>query len=363
VLRDEQRAALLEADRLEEADAVHVAPRLTAERGDPSFASVSRGPFDALLDAFFEELKLRGRSPHTLRAYQSDLRDFGALLVRLGVAVPRAISLVHVRRWVQHRREGGGRDSERSVARRLSALRSFFKFLERQGELEGNPAALVRAPKRRAVLPHVFAQADVDRLLAPKDAPTAGARGRAPLHVVRDRAVLEVLYSAGLRVSELCALELGDLRDDATLLVHGKRGKQRIAVLGKPALRALEAWLPLRARLAKRSAPAPDAVFLNPAGRKLSTRAIHRIVARGLRRSGITAPGSPHTLRHSFATHLLERGADLRTVQELLGHEQVTTTQIYTHLSGRRLREVYDKAHPRSRAAAAPASPTGRAPR
>ena len=322
---------------------------------------MSRGTLHALLDAFLEELKLRGRSPHTLRAYRSDLRDFAELLGRLGVASPRQIALVHVRRWVQHRREGGGRDGERSVARRLSSLRSFFRFLERQGELTGNPAALVRAPKRRAVLPQVFAQADVDRLLAQAAAPAAGARGKAPRHALRDRAVLEVLYSAGLRVAELCALKLGDLRDDGTLLVHGKRRKQRLAVLGRPAERALAAWLPLRARLARVAAPASDAVFLNPAGRPLSTRAIHRIVARGLKRSGVAAPGSPHTLRHSFATHLLERGADLRTVQELLGHEQVTTTQIYTHLSGRRLREIYDRAHPRSRGAAA--SRPGRAPR
>jgi len=335
---------------------------LTADPRDPSVASVSRGTFHALLDAFLEELKLRGRSPHTLRAYRSDLRDFAELLGRLGVASPRQIALIHVRRWVQHRREEGGRDGERSVARRLSALRTFFKYLERQGELEGNPAALVRALKRRAALPKVFAQADVDRLLAQGAAPAAGERGRAPRHALRDRAVLEVLYSAGLRVAELCALRLTDLRDDGTLLVHGKRRKQRLAVLGRPAERALTAWLPQRARLAKLSAPASDAVFLNPGGRPLSTRAIHRIVARGLRRSGVAAPGSPHTLRHSFATHLLERGADLRTVQELLGHEQVTTTQIYTHLSGRRLREVYDRAHPRSRAAAAK-TPSGRAPR
>lgn len=326
---------------------------------------MSRGTFHALLDAFLEELKLRSRSPHTLRAYRSDLRDFGELLGRLGVASPRQIALIHVRRWVQHRREEGGRDGERSVARRLSALRTFFKFLEREGELSGNPAALVRAPKRRAALPKVFAQADVDRLLAHGAAPAAGERGRAPRHVLRDRAVLEVLYSAGLRVAELCALRLTDLRDDGTLLVHGKRRKQRLAVLGRPAERALAEWLPQRARLvklAKLSAPASDAVFLNPGGRPLSTRAIHRIVARGLRRSGVAAPGSPHTLRHSFATHLLERGADLRTVQELLGHEQVTTTQVYTHLSGRRLREVYDQAHPRSRTAA-PKTPPGRAAR
>jgi integrase/recombinase XerC len=325
------------------------APRLTADPRDPSVAPVSRGTFHALLDAFLEELKLRGRSPHTLRAYRSDLRDFAELLGRLGVASPRQIALIHVRRWVQHRREEGGRDGERSVARRLSALRTFFKFLERQGELEGNPAALVRAPKRRAAL-------------------AAGERGRAPRHALRDRAVLEVLYSAGLRVAELCALRLSDVRDDGTLLVHGKRRKQRLAVLGRPAERALAEWLPQRARLvklaklAKNSAPASEAVFLNPGGRPLSTRAIHRIVARGLRRSGVAAPGSPHTLRHSFATHLLERGADLRTVQELLGHEQVTTTQIYTHLSGRRLREVYDQAHPRSRAKTTKAPP-GRAPR
>jgi integrase/recombinase XerC len=344
------------------------APRLTADPRDPSVAPVSRGTFHALLDAFLEELKLRGRSPHTLRAYRSDLRDFAELLGRLGVASPRQIALIHVRRWVQHRREEGGRDGERSVARRLSALRTFFKFLERQGELEGNPAALVRAPKRRAALPKVFAQADVDRLLAHGTAPAAGERGRAPRHALRDRAVLEVLYSAGLRVAELCALRLSDVRDDGTLLVHGKRRKQRLAVLGRPAERALAEWLPQRARLvklaklAKNSAPASEAVFLNPGGRPLSTRAIHRIVARGLRRSGVAAPGSPHTLRHSFATHLLERGADLRTVQELLGHEQVTTTQIYTHLSGRRLREVYDLAHPRSRAKT-PKAPPGRAPR
>jgi integrase/recombinase XerC len=292
------------------------------------------------LDAFLEELRLRGRSPHTLRAYQFDLLDFCSLLDHHGVKSPREITLLHLRQWVHHRREGGGRDSERSVARRLSAIRTFLRFLERQGEITGNPALAMRAPKKRRTLPKVFAQGDVDKLLAapPADAPLG----------VRDRAVLEVLYSGGLRVAELCGLSLGDLRDDGTVLVRGKRNKERIAVLGAPAQRALGAWLVLRKRLA-RGKPANERLFLNPDGLPLSTRAIHRIVARGLARAGIASPGSPHTLRHSFATHLLERGADLRTVQELLGHEQVTTTQIYTHLSGRRLREIYDQAHPRAR--------------
>jgi integrase/recombinase XerC len=318
------------------------APRLTAKRGHPSVGRVLFGH----LDAFLEELRLRGRSPHTLRAYQFDVLDFCTLLDHHGVKSPRQITLLHLRQWVQHRREGGGRDSERSLARRLSSIRTFLRFLERQGEIEGNPALAMRAPKKRRTLPKVFVQADVDRLLA---APPAKAR-----HGVRDRAVLEILYSGGLRVAEICALAPGDLRDDGTMLVHGKRGKQRIAVLGAPAQRALAAWLRLRRRVAARRRPAADRIFLNPAGEPLSTRAIHRIVARGLARAGITSPGSPHTLRHSFATHLLERGADLRTVQELLGHEQVTTTQIYTHLSGRRLREIYDQAHPRGRKRASP---------
>jgi tyrosine recombinase XerC len=299
------------------------------------------------LDAFLEELRLRGRSPHTLRAYQFDLLDFCSLLDHHGVKSPRAITLLHLRQWVHHRREGGGRDSERSVARRLSAIRTFLRFLERQGEIEGNPALAMRAPKKRRTLPKVFAQGDVEKLLAAPKADT-------PLGV-RDRAVLEVLYSGGLRVSELCALTLGDLRGDGTALVHGKRGKERIAVLGAPAQRALDAWLAQRRRLGGNRKGAGERLFLNPDGEPLSTRAIHRIVKRGLAQAGVASPGSPHTLRHSFATHLLERGADLRTVQELLGHEQVTTTQIYTHLSGRRLREIYDKAHPRAHRRAAPA--------
>jgi len=364
------------------------APRLTAKRGHPSVARVLFGH----LDAFLEELRLRGRSPHTLRAYQFDVLDLCSLLDHQGVKSPRQITLLHLRQWVQHRREGGGRDSERSVARRLSSIRTFLRFLERQGEIEGNPALAMRAPKKRRTLPKVFVQADVDKLLSLVERDN-GQEGfsvvmtgggtldhdfntlsqhdlkSGELEFGLPAALIILVLVFGAVVAGLVPLlmaivaivvALGDLRDDGTMLVHGKRGKQRIAVLGAPAQRALAAWLRLRRRVAARRTPAADRIFLNPTGTPLSTRAIHRIVVRGLARAGITSPGSPHTLRHSFATHLLERGADLRTVQELLGHEQVTTTQIYTHLSGRRLREIYDQAHPRGRRRAAPGGAGGR---
>ncbi|MBL8841232.1 MAG: tyrosine recombinase [Planctomycetes bacterium] len=292
------------------------------------------------LDAFLEELRLRARSPHTLRAYERDLVDFLELLRHLGVEQPRAIALHHLRHFVQHRREEAGHDSERSLARRLSAVRSFLRFLERQGEIEINPALGLRTPRRRRTLPKVFSGADLDALLAAPEGDGFATR--------RDRALLEILYSAGLRVSELVGLTLGALQGDGSVHVIGKRKKQRFGLLGAPARAALDDYLAVRAELLQERGLATDTLFLNRRGGPLTTRSVHRLVVGYLKKSGVTAPGSPHTLRHSFATHLLERGADLRTVQELLGHEQVTTTQIYTHLSARRLREVYDQAHPRA---------------
>jgi integrase/recombinase XerC len=291
------------------------------------------------VDDFFEELRLRGRSPHTLRAYRQDVVDFVEFVTHLGVKEPRELTLLHLRRFVQHRREGGGHDSERSVARRLSAVRTFLTFLERHGRVQGNPALALRAPKRRATLPRVFTPTDVEKLLAAPKGDDFVAR--------RDRAVLEVLYSAGLRVSELAGLTTRSVREDGSAIVLGKRSKQRVALLGRPALEALATYLDARGSVVRAASAATEALFVNRRGTPLTTRSVHRLVLRHLARAGIATTGSPHTLRHSFATHLLERGADLRTVQELLGHENVTTTQIYTHLSGRRLREVYDRAHPR----------------
>lgn len=309
---------------------------LTARGADPSV----RPAVYRHLDTFLEELRLRARSPHTLRAYERDLVDFLELLRHLGVEQPRAIALHHLRHFVQHRREEAGHDSERSLARRLSAVRSFLRFLERQGEIEINPALGLRTPRRRRTLPKVFSGADLDALLAAPEGDGFATR--------RDRALLEILYSAGLRVSELVGLTLGALQGDGSVHVIGKRKKQRFGLLGAPARAALDDYLAVRAELLQERGLASDTLFLNRRGGPLTTRSVHRIVVGYLKKSGITAPGSPHTLRHSFATHLLERGADLRTVQELLGHEQVTTTQIYTHLSARRLREVYDQAHPRA---------------
>jgi integrase/recombinase XerC len=167
---------------------------------------------------------------------------------------------------------------------------------------------------------------------------------------LRDRALLVVLYSGGLRVAELVGLRRGDLRDDGTVLVHGKGSKDRLAIVGRPAQRALDRYWPERSRLLARTGREdPGIVFLNYRGTPLSDRSVGRLVKRYCARAGLPEGVSPHTLRHSFATHMLERGADLRSVQELLGHEQVTTTQIYTHLSSRRLREIYRQAHPRAR--------------
>jgi integrase/recombinase XerC len=292
------------------------------------------------LDAFLAELRLRARSPHTLRAYEHDLVDFLELLRHHGVGEPRQIALHHLRHFVHHRREGAGHDGERSLARRLAAVRSFLKFLERHGAIDTNPATGLRLPRRRRTLPKVWSHADLTALLASPDGDDFVAR--------RDRALLEVLYSAGLRVSELASATLDALQDDGELRVMGKRRKERIGLLGRPAREAVARYLEARAALLRARGMKSALLFLNRRGGPLTTRSVHRAVKRHLAKAGITAPGSPHTLRHSFATHLLERGADLRTVQELLGHEQVTTTQIYTHLSARRLREVYDQAHPRA---------------
>jgi integrase/recombinase XerC len=294
----------------------------------------------AHLDAFLAELRLKARSPHTLRAYEHDLVDFIGLMRHRGVEEPRQLTLLHVRQFVQHRRDGGGHDSDRSLARRIAAVRSFLRFLEREGAVSGDPAAGLRLPRRRRVLPRVFSGVDLERLLAAPDGDGFAAR--------RDRALLEVAYSAGLRVSELATLTESAFESEGGVRVRGKRGKERIGLLGGPAQRALAEYLDARRELLRAKGAGTRALFVNLRGGALTTRSIHRLVVGHLLRAGITAKGSPHTLRHSFATHLLERGADLRTVQELLGHEQVTTTQIYTHLSARRLREVYDQAHPRA---------------
>jgi integrase/recombinase XerC len=228
-----------------------------------------------------------------------------------------------------------------TVARRLAAVRSFGKFLCRQGLLAENPAKGLRGPRLDKKLPHFLTCADVQRLLvAPVEDGWAGRR---------DRAILETLYSAGIRVSELVGLDVLDADlNDGVITVRGKGKKERLALLGPNARGAMVRWLDDRERLLAKVGTDSPAVFLNKTGGRLTTRSVGRLLEKYLKAAGLDPRTSPHTLRHSFATHLLDAGADIRGVQELLGHKSLTTTQVYTHVTTKRLQSSYQKAHPRS---------------
>jgi integrase/recombinase XerC len=228
-----------------------------------------------------------------------------------------------------------------TIARRLAAVRSFGKFLCRQGALTENPAKGLRGPRLDKKLPHFLTLADVKKLLvAPPDIDWAGRR---------DRAILETLYSAGIRVSELVGLDVLDADlNDGVITVRGKGKKERLALLGPDARVALSRWFDDRVALLEKARQDSPAVFLNKVGGRLTTRSVGRLLAKHLKIAGLDPRTSPHTLRHSFATHMLDAGADIRGVQELLGHKSLTTTQVYTHVTTRRLQESYQKAHPRS---------------
>jgi integrase/recombinase XerC len=228
-----------------------------------------------------------------------------------------------------------------TVARRLAAVRSFGKFLCRQGVLTENPAKGLRGPRQEKRLPHFLTLGDVRKLLAtPPESDWAGRR---------DRAILETLYSAGIRVSELVGLNVLDVDlTDGVMTVRGKGKKERLALLGPEARTAVSNWLLDRRHLSERAGRDSPAVFLNKSGGRLTVRSVGRMLTKYLRVAGLDPRTSPHTLRHSFATHMLDAGADIRGVQELLGHKSLTTTQVYTHVTTRRLQQSYQKAHPRS---------------
>ncbi|HXG10543.1 MAG TPA: tyrosine recombinase XerC [Gemmataceae bacterium] len=228
-----------------------------------------------------------------------------------------------------------------TIARRISAVRSWCRFLCRRGVLASNPAEGLRGLRQEKKLPHFLGESDLARLLETPPADT-------PLGL-RDRALLETLYSAGLRVGELTALDLDDVDLDAGLVtVRGKGRKERLALLGPQALAALRAWLACREQIAGRRRRPQPALFLNKNGGRLTARSVGRLLEKYLAQAGLDPRASPHTLRHSFATHLLDRGADIRSVQELLGHRSLANTQIYTHLTTQRLKDSYHKAHPRA---------------
>jgi integrase/recombinase XerC len=283
----------------------------------------------------------RGASPHTLRSYGGDLDQFLAFCTAVGLREAADVDARAIRAYLAHLHRRGLAPA--SIARQLAALRSWLRFLVRRGVLAGNGARLVRSPR----LPRRLAA------FLPIDDAVPLVEGRALAGTARERdlAMLELLYASGLRVSELTGLGVDDLdRDAMTLRVSGKGGKERIVPFGARAGGALDAWL-------RRRGPARGPLFLNARGGRLTARSVHRIVARAARAAGLTRRVSPHTLRHTFATHLLDAGGDLRLIQELLGHRRLSTTQRYTHVAADQLMRVYDAAHPRAQAAARPGAP------
>ena len=282
----------------------------------------------------------RNASDLTIKSYREDLTALIEFLcdARGAAPAPRDITPLDLRQYVSALHQAGYAKS--SVARHLATLRSFYRFAQREGLVDQNPAKPLRNPRPDRKLPHFLTTDEIARLLnaPPSDEPLG----------LRDIAILETMYSAGVRVSELVAMNDRDLDlDEGLVRVRGKGRRERLAPLGKYAVRAIQRWQGVRAAA---RAPADDRpLFLNRFGNRLTTRSVARMLDKYLKQTGLDARTSPHTLRHSFATHLLDRGADIRSVQELLGHKSLVTTQIYTHVSTAGLRRAYEKAHPRAK--------------
>ena len=326
---------------------------------------------------------VKNSSPHTILNYRKDLEQFLAYLSPPGARPPALTGVTHhmIREFVAHLHDHGLAKS--SIARKLAALRSFFKYCVREGRLKENPARLVPTPKLPKRIPSVLSAEEMNGFLnglGEREVDASGGRAasnkgllRPPpsavnppakrnpnvqtgegLFLRRDRALLELLYAAGLRVSELTGLNLADMEQKERMLrVRGKGNKERIVPYGAKAEEALEKYWPLREQLLEqtyrtsgRQGPHAEAVFLNYSGQRLTQRSVGRIVKKYVRMANVNWDLHPHSLRHAFATHLLADGADLRAIQELLGHQSLSTTQKYTHASIRQLMDIYDKAHP-----------------
>lgn len=292
---------------------------------------------------FLRYLKVeRNCSEMTIKSYREDLEQLSEYFAdsQGNTPAPGQIRPLDLRTFVSALHEAGY--AKTSIARRLASLRSYFKFAQREGLCETNPAKPLRNPRKERKLPHFLTGSEIKKLL---DAPSR----HEPLGL-RDRAILETMYSAGLRVSELVGVNLRDLDlTEGLVRVRGKGKRERLAPLGRFAVTAIRRWLSKRKPAAGLSKTEADAVFLNRFGKRITTRSVARMLEKYLQETGLDLRTSPHTLRHSFATHLLDRGADIRSVQELLGHKSLVTTQIYTHISTAGLREAYEKAHPRAR--------------
>ena len=292
----------------------------------------------AAIEAYEDELRTRRASPHTLRAYRFDLRELAAWAAGAGIEDPAAVNYRRLRGFAA---AIGSRGLERStVARKLTAARGLFDHMARTGRAAQNPAELLPNPRSESRLPRVLDRDEVRSLLERIPAST-------PLEA-RDRAMLELAYSSGLRCAELVALDLGAIDfDSETVRVLGKGGKERIVPLGEPAQRAVTAYIE-RARPALVAGAEERALLVSKSGRRLSPSDVTRRLSRWVREAALAGRVSPHALRHSFATHMLEGGADLRSIQELLGHASISTTQVYTRVEPSRLRDAYAGAHPRA---------------
>lgn len=286
------------------------------------------------IDKFINYLKVeRNASEHTITNYKTDFEMFRAFL---GDRDIETVDHLALRRFLAEMRSKNY--SKRTVARHLASLRSLFRFLFREGLIKKNPITAISTPKLDKKLPVFLDTEKVKKLLeCPSGEDVFG---------MRDRALMETLYSTGIRVSELVGLDADDVDFISGIVkVFGKGSKERIVPIGEPALNAIRKYMQKRGEEKVRD---KDAVFLNKSGRRLSDRSVRSVINKYIRTCSIVEKISPHSLRHSFATHLLDRGADLRSVQELLGHMNLSTTQIYTHVTMERLKSVYDKAHPRA---------------
>jgi tyrosine recombinase XerC len=282
------------------------------------------------IEKFIRYLEIeKNYSPHTALNYRLDLEGFARFLAEVPL---EKVDYLALRKYLAALKEHN--DSSRTIARHLSSLRSFFKFLVREGYLKQNPILSLASPKLEKHLPQFLTEEEINRLLD-----TAASENELGL---RDKAILETFYSTGMRISELVGLALSDVDFiSGVVKVLGKGKKERIVPIGEHAIMAMRKYLEKRKKQS-------DTLFLNKNGRRITDRGVRGIVAKYLRLASIKEGISPHTLRHSFATHLLDRGADLRSVQELLGHVNLATTQIYTHLTTEKLKRVYDQAHPRA---------------
>lgn len=302
---------------------------------------------DDLIDRYINYLQYeRNASPHTIRNYHSDLvqfRDFLADGKKDAEVDVNSVKALRIRAFLSHLFEK--REKKSSIARKLAAIRAFYKFLTRERLISENPAEAVSTPKLEKKLPRIMTEEEMNTFL---DRVAQAAQG-GDTSILRDRAIMEMLYASGLRVSELAGLDLRNVNfGDAFVLVRGKGDKERIVPFGSKARGALEAYLPVREKLLRETRTGSQALFLNVHGRRLTTRSIDRILKQYVRMYGPNVKVSPHSLRHAFASHLLAEGADLRAIQEMLGHKSLATTQKYTQVSIKQLMDVYDRTHPKA---------------